>query len=188
MRQASFVGHTCGNHARQRYVTTGGDKGVCNRGWGRPATKRGFESQPYTYLYIYIYPCLYAYVYTYVNVFFYLGGSQAFLRKMSLKVAGENISQVESSFVSAASTTAAAAWLSCRCCFVFDQNCGVAFGIGHETVCRKREEITPGRHVCVGPRLPGHPLCVGVQETLRNFAETQAEVCLRRSSRYHPSR
>ena len=48
-----FVGHTCAKHSRQRYVTTGRDKGVCNRvGGGGPATKRGFDSQPYIHIYI----------------------------------------------------------------------------------------------------------------------------------------
>ena len=46
-----FVGHTCANHSRQAYVTTGHDKGVCNRGeGGGAATKQGFDVQPYWYV------------------------------------------------------------------------------------------------------------------------------------------
>ena len=41
LRQASFVGHTCAKHSRQRYVTTGRNKRACNGRWQGPATKRG---------------------------------------------------------------------------------------------------------------------------------------------------
>ena len=50
LREGSFVGHTHAKHSRQRYVTTGLDKGLVTGVGGGPATKRSFNSQPNSHM------------------------------------------------------------------------------------------------------------------------------------------